>query len=40
MKIRSIEKIMLLKGFSKDWMAMQLDMSERQLSRYMSGESE
>ncbi|MBS1941496.1 MAG: helix-turn-helix transcriptional regulator [Bacteroidetes bacterium] len=40
MKIGSIEKIMLLKGFSKDWMATQLDMSERQLSRYISGESE
>lgn len=40
MKIRSIEKIMLLKGFSKEWMAAQLSMSERQLSRYISGESE
>ncbi|MCC6541249.1 MAG: helix-turn-helix transcriptional regulator, partial [Flavobacteriales bacterium] len=40
MKIGSIEKIMLLKGYSKDWMASQLGMSERQFSRYMSGEAE
>jgi len=40
MKISSIEKIMHLKGFSKDWVATQLDMSERQFGRYMSGESE
>lgn len=40
MKVRTIEKIMLLKGFSKDWMAAQLEMSERQFSRYLSGESE